>query len=99
MIGLMNVPAAATASPARPAAATSASRVRNISSRNSAALAQILVPTSTIDWCSSRFMRSPSTAPELARSSDTCERSSHVEGSTIWNSSSTPSVKRCMARG
>ena len=57
--------------------------------------AQIFVPTSTIDWCISRLIWSPSIGALDARSSDTCDRSSPLCGSTIWNSSSTPRVKRC----
>ena len=34
-----------------------------------------------------------------ASSSETCERSSQVSGSTIWNSSSTPMVKACAITG
>ena len=55
--------------------------------------------TSTIDWCSSRLIWSPSAGALEASSSETCERSSHVCGSTIWNSSSTPTVNRWDMRG
>ena len=54
----------------------------------------MFVPTSTIDWCISRFIWSPSDRLPEASSSETCERSSQVLGSTIWNSSSTPIVNR-----
>src|SRR5829696_9936443 len=39
-------------------------------------------------------MCSPSVGAPEASSSETCDRSSHVPGSTIWNSSSTPTVNR-----
>src|SRR5262245_43359873 len=66
-----------------------------ISSASSSTLAQILVPTSTIDWCISRLTWSPNAGALEASSSDTCERSSQLCGSTIWNSSSTPTVNAC----
>ena len=54
------VPAAATARPARSAAGHSSLRMRSISCSNCCTSAQIGVPTSTIDWCISRLMWSPS---------------------------------------
>ena len=39
---------------------------------------QMVVPTSTIDWCISRFIWSPSDRLPAASSSETCERSSQV---------------------
>ena len=54
--------------------------MRKISSRSSATSPQILVPTSTIDWCSSRLICSPSVGAPEASSSETCERSSQVFG-------------------
>src|SRR5438046_8059971 len=47
------VPAAATWSPARSAAATSSPRVRCISMRSSLTFSQMRVPVSTMDWCNS----------------------------------------------
>ena len=94
------VPAAAMRSPVRSAASARPRRLRMISSASSSTFAQIFVPTSTIDWCISRLIESPNTDALDASSSETCERSSHVCGSTIWNSSSTPTVKAwSMARG
>src|SRR6266508_4350435 len=87
------VPAAAMRRPTRSAASARSRRVRMISSASSGIVSQIFVPTSTIDWCISRLMFSPNADALDASSSETCERSSQVFGSTIWNSSSTPTVK------
>src|SRR5215207_7268039 len=52
------------------------------------------VPTSICAWIISGFTCSPSNIFPSSSISDTRERSSRVCGSTIWNSSSIPSVYR-----
>src|ERR1700761_7227392 len=57
-------------------------------------LLQMRVPTSMTDWCISALTRSSRRSLPLASISVAmCERRSRVSGSTIWYSSSMPSVK------
>src|SRR5262249_16646454 len=63
------------------------------SRRTSETFLQIPVPISMTDWCISGLTRSFKRSFPSSKSSWTCERSSRVSGSMIWNSSSTPSVK------
>src|ERR1700674_3348156 len=92
------VPAEATPMPCRFARAMISLRSSVTSLRTSATLAQMPVPTSITDWCISGLTRSFKRSFPSSSISWTCERSSRVSGSMIWNSSSTPRVKAGRSR-
>src|SRR5215207_1656011 len=93
------VEAATMASPCLRASPETMERRRVMSRRASWMLRQMPVPTSICAWIISGLTCSPSNIRPSSSISATRERSSRVCGSTIWNSSSIPSVYRASVIG